>query len=108
MFNNNIVVMLLLSSMLPACGGSAVIGGEHETSSGALAALGKDLFFDTLLSLDQTVSCATCHKPEHGFADDAALSVASSGSALPPLIFATMSAPWRLPSRLSDCTTTWP
>jgi len=71
--------MLLLSSMLSACGGSAVIGGEHEMSSDVLTALGKDLFFDTLLSLDQTVSCATCHKPEHGFADDVALSVGVSG-----------------------------
>ena len=79
MINPQIVVLLLLSSLLSACGGSAVIGGDHETSSEALAALGKDLFFDTLLSLDHTVSCATCHKPEHGFADDVALSVGVSG-----------------------------
>ena len=32
--------------------------------------LGKKLFFDPLLSKDGTVSCASCHKPEHGFADD--------------------------------------
>lgn len=31
--------------------------------------LGKALFFDPLLSSDQSVSCASCHKPEHGFAD---------------------------------------
>ncbi len=32
--------------------------------------LGKKLFFDPILSKNGTVSCASCHKPEHGFADD--------------------------------------
>ena len=31
-------------------------------------ALGKRLFFDTSLSIDKSVSCATCHDPGHGFA----------------------------------------
>ncbi|MEK6247857.1 MAG: cytochrome-c peroxidase, partial [Planctomycetales bacterium] len=30
--------------------------------------LGRQLFFDTRLSSDNTVSCSTCHRPEHGFA----------------------------------------
>jgi cytochrome c peroxidase len=32
-------------------------------------ALGKLLYFDKRLSVDGTVSCATCHAPEHGFAE---------------------------------------
>jgi cytochrome c peroxidase len=32
-------------------------------------ALGKNLFFDRRLSGDGTMSCATCHNPETGFAD---------------------------------------
>ncbi len=32
-------------------------------------ALGKRLFYDPILSLDSSVSCASCHKQEHGFAD---------------------------------------
>ncbi len=32
-------------------------------------ALGRRLYYDPILSLDYTVSCATCHSPEHGFAD---------------------------------------
>ncbi len=31
-------------------------------------ALGKRLYFDTSLSIDKSVSCATCHDPGHGFA----------------------------------------
>jgi cytochrome c peroxidase len=31
-------------------------------------ALGKRLYFDTSLSIDKSVSCATCHDPNHGFA----------------------------------------
>lgn len=38
-------------------------------------ALGKELFFDKRLSADDTVSCATCHDPEKGFADGKAIAV---------------------------------
>ncbi|MBL7837804.1 MAG: cytochrome-c peroxidase [Bacteroidetes bacterium] len=36
--------------------------------------LGKLLFFDTRLSLDSSISCASCHLPEFAFADTTALS----------------------------------
>lgn len=32
-------------------------------------ALGRRLYYDTALSVDNTVSCATCHHPDHGFSD---------------------------------------
>lgn len=32
--------------------------------------LGKQLYFDTRLSADNTVSCATCHDPAHGWSDE--------------------------------------
>lgn len=32
--------------------------------------LGKALFFDTILSRDSSLSCASCHKPEFAFADN--------------------------------------
>ncbi|MBO9715805.1 MAG: cytochrome-c peroxidase [Pseudoxanthomonas sp.] len=41
--------------------------------------LGRRLFFDPLLSGDRTVSCASCHKPEHAFADTVAVSPGVSG-----------------------------
>ena len=40
--------------------------------------LGKKLFFDPILSADQSISCASCHKPELGFSDDRALSLGVS------------------------------
>ncbi|MFM8394701.1 MAG: cytochrome-c peroxidase, partial [Acidobacteriota bacterium] len=35
----------------------------------AKVALGRRLFFDPRLSADGTISCASCHKPEMGYAD---------------------------------------
>jgi cytochrome c peroxidase len=35
----------------------------------AKVALGKDLFFDPRLSLDNNVACANCHDPDKGFTD---------------------------------------
>ena len=32
-------------------------------------ALGRRLYYDPILSADNTVSCATCHSPQYGFAD---------------------------------------
>lgn len=36
--------------------------------------LGHQLYFDTRLSADNTISCASCHKPDHGWADTGAFS----------------------------------
>lgn len=41
--------------------------------------LGKKLFFDPVLSKDGTISCASCHKPTHGFADDKPVSIGIKG-----------------------------
>ena len=42
-------------------------------------ALGRRLFFDAQLSIDRTVSCATCHEPERAFADTRPLAVGVFG-----------------------------
>ena len=42
-------------------------------------ALGERLFFDPVLSLDRTVSCSSCHRPELGFADGVPLSLGVGG-----------------------------
>lgn len=41
--------------------------------------LGKQLFFDTRISGDGTVSCGSCHKPEFAFADNQAVSPGVEG-----------------------------
>ena len=41
--------------------------------------LGKKLYFDPRLSVDGTVSCATCHDPRRGFADARPVSIGVGG-----------------------------
>ena len=43
------------------------------------AALGRRLFFDPILSNDDTVSCASCHQPKHGFAGVETISIGIKG-----------------------------
>lgn len=40
--------------------------------------LGKKLFFDPVMSVDSTVSCASCHQPELAFSDEVAFSLGVS------------------------------
>lgn len=42
-------------------------GGNPISDAGAT--LGRVLFYDVALSIDDTVSCASCHKQSHGFGD---------------------------------------
>ncbi len=42
---------------------------EENPMTPEKVALGEKLFFDTRLSVDDTVSCATCHDPKHAFAE---------------------------------------
>lgn len=53
--------------------GQAIIPVDNEMTSAKIA-FGKALFFDKRLSLDETVSCAVCHKPGLAFTDGLALS----------------------------------
>lgn len=42
---------------------------KKETDSEELTNLGKQLFYDAILSQNQQMSCATCHQPNKSFAD---------------------------------------
>lgn len=42
-------------------------------------ALGKKLFFDPIMSVDSSISCASCHDPRMAFADDEAVSPGVEG-----------------------------
>jgi cytochrome c peroxidase len=47
--------------------------------SDAGATLGRVLFYDKRLSINQTVACASCHQPERGFSDGRRFSVGFAG-----------------------------
>lgn len=49
-----------------------------------LALLGRDLFFDPLLSGNLNISCATCHHPSMGTTDSMSLSLGEGAEALGP------------------------
>lgn len=78
----------------------------------AKAELGKRLFFDTRLSGDNELACASCHQPENGFSDGQALSDAYAGSSgfrnVPTLINTAAKNVWfhdgRLGTDLNDVT----
>ena len=54
---------------------------EHPVTA-ARVALGRRLFFDPILSADRTVTCATCHRPDHGFSSPDALPRGVNGKPL--------------------------
>ncbi len=41
--------------------------------------LGRRLFFDSILSDDESMSCASCHRPDHGFASPQTVSIGVGG-----------------------------
>ncbi len=47
---------------------------DSDTSARARFELGRELFFDPVLSADRTVSCSSCHDPQYGYADTRAQS----------------------------------
>lgn len=55
------------------------LGEEQPPQAYTRAALGKKLFNDKILSLDSSISCASCHKPGFAFADTAAFSKGIGG-----------------------------
>lgn len=52
------------------------------SDSGSMTQLGQQLFFDQRLSLDGTVSCASCHAPNRAFTDGRATSIGVLNQAL--------------------------
>ena len=58
---------------------AAILYPDANPSTAAGSALGERLFFEPLLSADETVSCATCHRPALAFSDGRALSVGVGG-----------------------------
>jgi cytochrome c peroxidase len=66
--------------------------GAPITDAGAT--LGRVLFFDPRLSVNQRISCASCHLPSHGFTDSVQYSRGHDGTALPLRTMRLVNARW--------------
>lgn len=70
---------------------------EYDQSIDSEIALGAKLFFDPILSKDNSVSCASCHNPEFAFSDSSALSKGvggALGTRNTPTVMNTLSRPF--------------
>jgi cytochrome c peroxidase len=75
------VLLVATSAHLAAAGETpkAMSRAEAYRQAAALEALGRDLFFDPILSGSGKESCSTCHAPDRGFAPANALPVQFGG-----------------------------
>ncbi|MEZ7901551.1 MAG: cytochrome c peroxidase [Flavobacteriales bacterium] len=51
-----------------------IVNPKHNRPTKERVELGQKLFFDPILSIDSSLSCASCHKPNLAFSDDVAFS----------------------------------
>ncbi len=86
-----LIASLSLSALPPLPPDPSNQYGDSE----AAAALGQRLYFDTRLSGDGSVSCASCHKPELFFTDGLPLAVAAGiGQRHTPSLVGLAHSPW--------------
>ena len=64
--------------------------------SAAKVALGRQLFFETRLSVSGRYSCASCHDPAHSFTDGRARAVGATGASLPDSSMALVNVAYNL------------
>ncbi|NSX55654.1 cytochrome-c peroxidase [Parasulfitobacter algicola] len=74
-------ILTVAFALLIATPAAAQQGIEPLEVKAELAELGKRLFYDTRLSGDTSLSCASCHQPDKAFTDGQALSDAYTGAA---------------------------
>jgi cytochrome c peroxidase len=73
----------LTTNVLLGPGQNAAADNDHtppdNVTTNEGATLGRVLFYDTQLSANGTISCASCHQQDKGFSDDAVLSLGFEG-----------------------------
>jgi cytochrome c peroxidase len=52
--------------------------------SAAKVELGRHLFYDLRMSVNQTTACASCHLPERAFTDGRVTAIGATGEVAPP------------------------
>jgi cytochrome c peroxidase len=77
----------------------AVTHSTFPDTDMSLVLLGRDLFYDPILSGNRNISCATCHHPSLGSADGVSLSIGEGGMGLGPdrTVVAGQEPPARIP-----------
>lgn len=70
---------VLLRSQPPVGLSSLPTGDATDQMAEAKVNLGRRLFFDPILSQNETVSCASCHQPSHGLASPEAIAIGIDG-----------------------------
>lgn len=73
----------LITNVLRGPGQNAAADNDNTPTDNPItdagATLGRVLFYDTQLSANGTIACASCHKQDQGFSDDARLSIGFDG-----------------------------
>ena len=77
---SRLAVAVIAALGMRAESASAADDADHRSDISTRAELGQQLFFDPVLSKDHSMSCASCHKPEHAFADTSAVSTGVGGA----------------------------
>jgi cytochrome c peroxidase len=62
-----------------AAGAAEIKGIDKNPLTRAKIELGRQLYFDTRLSVDDTISCASCHDPDKGYARETQFGVGVEG-----------------------------
>ena len=88
------------TSFFTALPDTAVFPADNDYSD-AKRDLGEFLFWDPILSGRMNVSCATCHHPDHGWADGRMFSIGVDGMGLGPARTGTQETPFHSPSVLN-------
>lgn len=78
------VVSLSATLSLAADLPDAVTRSSYPETDMKLVLLGRDLFYDPILSGNLNISCATCHHPRFGTSDGMSLSIGEGGKGLGP------------------------
>jgi len=88
----------LTTNVLRGPGQNAAADNENTPTDNPItdagATLGRVLFYDTQLSANGTIACASCHKQELGFSDDAQLSVGFDGGSTRRHSMSLINARW--------------
>lgn len=75
---NSVDASLLQSMSLQMLGAAPADPGNRLADDPTAAEIGRQLFFDSRLSADGTVACASCHQPQRWFTDGLRLGTATA------------------------------